>query len=73
MFQCIFTFFYIIIAINLEHRLEKSDSLTAVPFKSGGRNGRLFEGGGGEGPNSELLYPIILHMISGRRGGVSNF
>ena len=24
---------------------------------------------GGEGPNSELIFPIRLHMISGRRGG----
>ena len=33
----------------------------AVPFKSvgGRRNGRYFEGG--EGPNSELIFPIRLH------------
>ena len=42
----------------------------------GGRNGRYFEGG--EGPNSELIFPIRLHIISGRRGGgggggVANF
>ena len=45
--------------------------LRAVPFKSvGGRmNERVYEGGGGEVPNSELIYPIGLHMISGRRGG----
>ena len=53
--------------------------LSAVPFKSmlgggGRRNGRFFEGGGGEGSNSELRYPIRLHMISGRRvGGLPNF
>ena len=35
----------------------------------GRRNGRFFEGGGGEGPDSELIYPIRLHMISGRKGG----
>ena len=42
----------------------------AVPFKSVGarRNGRFFEGGG-EGPNSELIFPIRFHIISGRRGG----
>ena len=35
--------------------------IRAVPFKSvgGRRNGRFFEGG--EGPNSELIFPIILH------------
>ena len=48
----------------------------AVPFKSvgGRRNGRFFEAG--EGPNSELIFPIRLHIISGRRGGgggVPNF
>ena len=45
--------------------------LRAVPFKSvgGRRNGRFFEGGGGEGPNSELMFPIRFHIISGRRGG----
>ena len=49
----------------------------AVPFKSvgggggGRRNGRFFEGG--EGPNSELIFPIRLHIISGRRGGGANF
>ena len=32
-------------------------------------NGGFFEGGGEEGTNSELLYPIRLYMISGRRGG----
>ena len=37
-------------------------SLWTVPFKSVGgvRNGRFFAGG--EGPNSELLYPIRLYM-----------
>ena len=52
--------------------MKSVESLRAVPFKSegGGRNRRSFEGGGGEGPNSELIYPIRLHMISGRRGGV---
>ena len=47
--------------------------IRAVPFKSvgGRRNGRFFEGG--EGPNSELIFPIRLHLISGRRGGVPNF
>ena len=34
----------------------------------GRRNGRFFEGGG-EGPNSESIFPIRLHIISGRRGG----
>ena len=45
------------------------ESIRAVPFKSveGRRNGRFFEGG--EGPNSELIFPIILHKISGRKGG----
>ena len=33
----------------------------------GRRNGRFFEGG--EGPNSEIIFPIRLHIISGRRGG----
>ena len=45
---------------------------TKVFLQRGGGGG----GGGvgaGEGPNTELFYPIILHMISGRRGGVSNF
>ena len=28
----------------------------------------FFEGGGGEGLNSELIYPIRLQMISGRKG-----
>ena len=44
----------------------------AVPFKSVGRsNGSFLRGGGGgvEGPNSELFYPIRLHMNTGRRGG----
>ena len=48
--------------------------IRAVPFKSvgGRRNGRFFEGG--EGPNSQLIFPIRLHIISGRRGGgVPNF
>ena len=45
--------------------------LRAVPFKSvgggggggGRRNGRNFEGG--EGLNSELIFPIRFHIISG--------
>ena len=43
--------------------------LRAVPFKSvgGRRNGRFFEGG--EGLNSELIFPIRFHIIPGRRGG----
>ena len=51
----------------------KCFQVRAVPFK------RVWGGGGGtegllKGPNSELIYPIRLHMISGRRGwGVSNF
>ena len=47
--------------------------IRAVPFKSvgGRRNGRFFEGG--EGPNSELFFPIRLHIISGRRGGGAEF
>ena len=50
-----------------------SNKLRAVPFKSvrGRRNGRFFEGG--EVPNSELIFPVRLHIISGRRGGVPNF
>ena len=32
----------------------------------GGGGGRLFKG---YGSNSELIYTIRLHMISGRRGG----
>ena len=45
--------------------------LRTDPFKSVGGGGT--EGfSGGEG--AELIYPIRLHMISGRRGGgVSNF
>ena len=44
----------------------------------GGGGGGGTEGflkGGGEGPNSELFFPIRLHIISGRRGGggVPNF
>ena len=51
---------------------KKRDQLRAVPFKSvgGRRDGRFFEGV--EGPNSELIFPIRLHMISGRRGGGHN-
>ena len=33
----------------------------------GTRNGRFFEGG--EGPNSQLFYPIRVYIISGRIGG----
>ena len=35
----------------------------------GRRNGGIFEGGAGEGPHNELVYPIRLHTISGRSGG----
>ena len=50
--------------------------LRAVPFTivgggGGGEERKIF--GRGEGPNSELIYPIRLDMISGRRGGMSNF
>ena len=49
------------------------NQLRAVPFKSVGGGGTegFFEGG--EGPNSELIFPNRLHIISGRRGGVPNF
>ena len=30
---------------------------------------KVFLKGGGEGPNSELIFPIRLHIIFGRRGG----
>ena len=44
--------------------------LRAGPFKSvGGTEGFLK----GEGPNSDLFYPIRVYMISGSRGRVSNF
>ena len=44
--------------------------LRAVPFKSvgGGEEERKVIWRG-EGPNSELFFPIRLHIISGRRGG----
>ena len=45
--------------------------LRAVPFKSvgggGGEERKVFWRG--EGPNSELIFPIRFHIISGRRGG----
>ena len=47
--------------------------LRAVPFpKCGGGGGTEGFLKGGEGPNSELFYPIRVYMISGRRG-LSNF
>ena len=50
------------------------DLLRAVPFKRvGGGGTEGFLKGRGGGANSELIYPIRLHMISGRREGVSTF
>ena len=49
--------------------LDMVDTLGLFHLKvwgGGGRNGRFFEGG--EGPNSELIFPIRFHIISGRRG-----
>ena len=43
-------------------------------MSGGGGTEGFLKGGGGEGPNSELVYTIRVYMISGRSGrGVSNF
>ena len=56
-----------IISFTAFSNFDKSKYSRAVPFKSVG-DGRCFEGRW-EVPNSELIFPIRLYMISGRRGG----